>query len=75
MTSVFGDCSPNNFAHVVSPTIPSSFKPFAFCQSLTAASVFGPKVPIASTPSFTCNFFTSSPLDPTFNNIFFSFIN
>jgi hypothetical protein len=47
--------------------------PLAFCQAFTAASVFGPNVPIASTPSFTCNFFTSSPLDPTFSNISFSF--
>ncbi len=61
---------PNNLDHVASPTIPSSFNPFAFCHALTAASVFGPNVPIASTPNFSWSFFTSSPLDPFFNNIF-----
>ena len=65
---------PNNLPQVPSPTIPSAFNPLADCHALTAASVLGPNLPMASIPNFSWSFFTSSPSDPIFNSIVYCFI-
>jgi hypothetical protein len=67
--------SANNLPQVPSPTIPSAVNPLEDCQDLTAASVFGPNLPIGSTPNLTCSFLTSSPSDPNFNKIFCVWLN
>ena len=65
-----GADSPNNFDQVPSPTTPSAFSPLAVCHALTAFSVPGPNEPSAPNPNFSWSFLTSSPLLPTFSNIY-----
>ena len=59
----------NNLFHMLSSTIPLDNSPLFVWNVLTAISVLGPNVPIASTPNLICNFLTSSLTSPFFNNI------
>lgn len=54
----------NNRRQVTGPTIPSTEIFSFFWNALTAASVFGPKIPSTATPSAHCTRFTQVPRLP-----------
>jgi hypothetical protein len=58
---------PAKAARDFAPNTPSATKPMDFCQAMTAALVFGPKLPSAETPTAVWRHFTCSPFEPTLN--------